>query len=273
MPELPEVETIIRGLQQQLIGLKIVRIRVILPKVIREDKERFVSLLKGASVQGIKRRGKIILIALSNKMTILVHLKLSGQIIYTSPEKPSSKHTHLIFDLSDGNQLRYIDPRQFGYFLLINNSELSQIRQLTTLGPDPLKISLDDFKERISKRKGRIKSLLLNQSFLAGIGNIYADEILHQAQIHPLEPAQTISIPQIEKLYQSIKEILTEAIKQKGSSIRDYLDSSGQEGGYQKLHQVYQREGKPCFTCQTKIARLKIGSRSSYFCPNCQKER
>lgn len=268
MPELPEVETIIRGLQQQLVGLKIVRIRVNLPKVIRRGD---ISLLKGAAIQGISRRGKIILITLSNKITILVHLKMSGQIIYTSSEKPATKHTHLIFELSDGNQLRYIDPRQFGYFLLIKNSELSQIRPLTTLGPDPLKISLDDFKERISKRKGRIKSLLLNQSFLAGIGNIYADEILHQAQIHPLKPAQNISVPQIERLYQASKEILTEAIERKGSSIRDYLDSSGQEGNYQKLHQAYQREGKPCLTCQTKIARLKIGGRSSYFCPNCQK--
>lgn len=270
MPELPEVETIIRGLRQKIVGQEIIGIGVNLLKIVRGKKKKFISLAEGARIQEIRRRGKIILIDLSNGMSLLIHLKLTGQLIYARPKEPMAKHTHLIFNLSNGRQLRYIDLRQFGYFLLAKTSQLSQLPQLKDLGPDPLKVSLDEFKKLLSKRRGRIKSLLLNQMFLAGIGNIYADEALHRAKIHPLQPAHTLSSSKVKRLHQAIREVLTEAIKQKGSSVSDYVDSSGQDGNYQKFHRVYQREGKPCLACQTKIARLKIGNRSSYFCPNCQ---
>ena len=271
MPELPEIETIVRGLQQQIVGQKIVRVKVNLAKIVRGDKERFASLIEGASIFEVRRQGKIIILGLSNGMSILVHLKLTGQLHCTLPEKPAIKHTHLVFDLSGGEELRYVDLRQFGYFLLTKTSEISHLPQLSALGPDPLKISLDEFKGLISKRSGRIKSLLLNQSFLAGIGNIYADEILHLSGIHPLQPAHLLSEPKIKRLHQAIREVLTRAIEYRGSSVSDYLDSNGQEGSYQRFHRVYRREGKPCLACQAKIARLKIGNRSSYFCPNCQR--
>ena len=270
MPELPEVETIVRGLQHRSVGQKIVRVKVSLPKIIRGDKERFVSLIEGASIEEVRRQGKIIILGLSNGMSILVHLKLTGQLLYISQDVPADRHTHLVFSLSGGEELRYVDLRQFGYFLLTETSEIFHLPQLSALGPDPLKISLDEFKGLISKRSGRIKSLLLNQSFLAGIGNIYADEILHLSGIHPLQQAHILSESKIKRLHQAIREVLARTIKYRGSSVSDYLDLAGQEGNYQRFHQVYQREGKPCLTCQAKIARLKIGNRSSYFCPNCQ---
>lgn len=272
MPELPEVETIVRGLQQYLVGQKIVRARVNLPKIIRGDKESFVSLIEGASIEieEVRRQGKIIILGLSNGMSILIHLKLTGQLLYTLPKKPVVKHTHLVFSLSGGKELRYVDLRQFGYFLLTATSQLSRLRELSILGPEPLEISSNELKRLISKRKARIKSLLLNQSFLAGIGNIYADEILHLSGINPLQPAHMLNDPKIKRLHQAIRKVLTRAIKYRGSSVSDYLDLAGQEGSYQRFHQVYQREGKPCLTCQAKITRLKIGNRSSYFCPNCQ---
>lgn len=271
MPELPEIETIVRELQQKIIGQKIVSVRIILPKIIKMDAKEFISLVEGVYIQEVKRRGKIIIILLSNGMSLLVHLKLTGQLIDTAPEEPLNKHTHLIFELSGGRHLRYFDLRQFGYFLLAETAQLPRLRQLNLLGPDPLKISLNEFRKLISTRAGRIKSLLLNQSFLAGIGNIYADEILHRARIHPLQSAKTLSDSRIEILYEAIKEVLIKAIEYKGSSVSDYVDSNGNKGNYQKFHQVYQREGKPCFTCTNKIARLKISNRSSYFCLDCQK--
>lgn len=273
MPELPEVETIVRGLKQQIVGSQISSVKVNLPKIINLQPETFISLVEGVKIQEVNRRGKIILINLSNEMSLLVHLKISGQLIYSLPEKRLDKHTHLVFDLSDGGQLRYVDVRQFGYLLLVKNSELAQLRQLNTVGYDSLKISWDDFKRSISKRKGRIKSLLLNQSFLAGIGNIYADEILHRARIHPLTLVQNLNTSRLKLLYQTIKEVLTQAIQYRGSSVADYLDLNGQKGSYQLFHQVYQRKGKPCFTCQNKIESLKINGRSSYFCPHCQQEK
>ncbi|MEW6609469.1 MAG: bifunctional DNA-formamidopyrimidine glycosylase/DNA-(apurinic or apyrimidinic site) lyase [bacterium] len=271
MPELPEVETIVRGLQQQIIGQKIIKVSVHLPKIIKQETKEFASQLKDTQIQGISRRGKMIIITLSNNLSLLIHLKLSGQIVYTSPRSPMANHTHLVIELSGGNQLRYIDLRQFGYVILTKTSILSELTQLAGLGDEPLKISLSDFKRLISTKKGRIKSLLLNQSFLAGIGNIYADESLHLARIHPLQLASTLTQSQIKILYQSIRNVLSAAILYRGSSISNYVDSSGQEGGYQRFHRVYQREGQVCVTCQEKISRVKIGGRSSYFCPHCQK--
>lgn len=270
MPELPEVETIVRSLQKQVISQKILKIEVNLPKIIKSHQEEFVSLTEGASIQDVSRRGKIILISLSTGVTILIHLKLTGQLIYSSSKKPITTQTHLIFNLSSGDQLRYLDLRQFGYFLLEKSDRLSLLKELAILGPEALEISLADFK-KVSKKRGRIKVLLMNQSILAGIGNMYADEILHQAKIHPLCLACVLSEDQIERLYQATREILTKAIAYKGSSVDTYINTNGEEGSYQRFHQVYQREGKQCFSCSSKIIRLKINSRSSHFCPNCQK--
>ncbi len=269
MPELPEVETIVRGLQKQIIGKKIVGIKVILPRIIRGEAEDFITLVLGTTIQKVWRRGKMIVVGLSTQRSILIHLKLTGQLVYISAELPITKHTHLILELSDGQQLRYLDVRQFGYLCLVDNS---LVQELTPLGVEPLELSRDKFKALMQSRKALIKPFLLNQSFIAGIGNIYADEILHKAGIHPLQRTHTLGQMQIAKLYQAMQEVLRQAIEQKGSSIRDYVDSSGQQGDYQRYHQVYQRQGQPCLTCHEKIVRVKIGGRSSHFCPRCQEE-
>lgn len=267
MPELPEVETIVRGLQEQIVGKKIVGIKVILPKIVRGDAGDFITLVSGTIIQKAWRRGKMLVIDLSSERSILIHLKLSGQLVFSLSDAPVAKHLHLILELSDDYQLRYLDVRQFGYFCL---TKTSMVQGLTPTGSEPLEILWDEFKGLIQSKKTRIKPLLLDQSFLAGIGNIYADEILHRAKIHPLQQSYTLSESQVTRLYQAMKKILRDAIEHRGSSINDYVDSSGQKGDYQKYHQVYGKEGESCLTCQEKIARIKIGGRSSYFCPNCQ---
>ncbi len=268
MPELPEVETIVRGLQKQIAGKKIVGVRVILPKIIRGEERDFITPVSGYTIQKVWRRGKMIVIDLAEGRSLLVHLKMTGQLVFSSAEAAVTKHTHLILELSDGQQLRYLDMRQFGYFCL---ADASLVAGLTPSGAEPLDISGDEFKILMQSRRARIKSLLLNQSFIAGIGNIYADEILHRAGIHPLQHTHTLSETQIAKIYQAMQEVLRQAIEQRGSSISDFVDSSGQKGNYQRYHRVYQRQGQPCFTCREKITRIKIGGRSSHFCPNCQK--
>lgn len=268
MPELPEVETIVRGLQKQIVGKKIIGVRVLLPKIVRGGERDFTTLVSGTTIQKVWRRGKMIVFDLSAERSILIHLKLTGQVVYISADAPIVKHTHIILELSDGQQLRYLDLRQFGYLCL---TDASMIAGLTPSGAEALEISGDEFNRMMQSRKARIKPLLLNQSFLAGIGNIYADEILHRAKIHPLQHTSTLNKAQITKLYQAMQEVLRQAIEQRGSSISDYVDSSGQKGNYQRYHQVYQRQGQPCFTCQERISRIKIGGRSSHFCPYCQK--
>ncbi|MDI6791531.1 MAG: bifunctional DNA-formamidopyrimidine glycosylase/DNA-(apurinic or apyrimidinic site) lyase [bacterium] len=271
MPELPEVETIVRGLKEKLPGQKIRQVKVNLDKVLRENKEEFASLLTGLVFQGVSRRGKMIIFDLSEDWSLVVHLKMTGQIIYTRPEAPVNKHTHLVFDLAKGNQLRYADLRQFGYLILLKTDQVTGLPQLAGLGPDALEISSQEFGKLIASRKGAIKPLLLNQSFLAGLGNIYSDEVLHLAQIHPLQPAGSLTSAQIERLYKAIRQVLTRAIKLKGSSVSNYVDSDGERGSFQELHQVYGREGKPCFQCGQPVKRLKLSSRSTCFCPSCQK--
>lgn len=267
MPELPEVETIVNGLQGQIVGKKIVGVRVILPKIIRGKERDFITLIPETPIQMVRRRGKMMVIDLAGGRSILVHLKLTGQLVFSSSDAPVAKHTHLILELSDGYQLRYLDMRQFGYLCL---TDVSMVQKLTPSGAEPLEILGDEFKKLLPSRKARIKPFLLNQSFIAGIGNIYADEILHRAGIHPLQLTHTLSETQIIRLYQSMQQVLRQAIEHRGSSISDYVDSNDQKGNYQRYHQVYQREGQPCLTCREKIARIKIGGRSSYFCPNCQ---
>ncbi|MEW5766377.1 MAG: bifunctional DNA-formamidopyrimidine glycosylase/DNA-(apurinic or apyrimidinic site) lyase [bacterium] len=271
MPELPEVETIVRGLKEKIPGQQINRVKVNLDKVVKGDKKDFGLRLTGLAFQDVRRRGKMIVFHLSEGWSLVVHLKLTGQLIYTQPEAPVAKHTHIIFELERGNQLRYLDLRQLGFLLLARTDQVDNLPQLTELGTDALEISSQDFGKLISSKRGAIKSLLLNQSLLAGVGNLYSDEALHRAQIHPLQPANTLTPSQIEKLYQAIRKILIKAIELKGSSVDNYVDSEGERGAYQAFHQVYDREGKSCFQCGQPVKRIKLGSRSTYFCPNCQK--
>lgn len=273
MPELPEVETVRRSLAPHLMGRKIEEVKVIMPKIIKyPESQRFVELLTGEVIQELKRRGKYLLFSLSSNYIWVTHLRMTGQYIYTKPQVPRDKHTHLIFILDNGYELRYVDIRKFGMMYLLRPEEFSVAKGLYTLGPEPLDkdFTLAQLKERLAGKKRKLKPLLLDQTFVAGIGNIYADEILFDAGLHPEREAMTLSPEEIERLFKSIQKILQLGIENRGTSIRNYVDGQGNMGGFQKLLKVYGKAGSSCPVCGQPIVRKAVGGRGTYFCANCQ---
>ena len=214
--------------------------------------------LAGRTIQGIQRRGKFIVFAL-DRGTLTVHLGMTGKLLL---EGTTDTHTHGTFVLDQGI-LMYHDPRQFG--------RISWNADLEKLGPEPLEISVDHFVERLRGRKARVKALLLNQRFLAGLGNIYVDESLAIAGIHPLAIASRLSVGKAAALHQAVREVLTLAIQNGGSSISDYVDANGNRGWFQTLHRVYGREGEPCQECGTPIRKIIVAQRGTHYCPRCQR--
>ena len=272
MPELPEVETIVRGLKKTVLGKKIKSIKLIPSRVLHSNLSFFKENLINRKIIGVKRRGKNIILLLSSGNLLLIHLGMTGNLIYLKKPALLKKHDHLNMEFSDKSQLRYNDPRKFGKFKLVKSSQIENIEDLKSLGPEPLEITENDFVRLVQTRRGRIKSTLLNQKFIAGIGNIYADEVLFEAKIHPEERACNISLNRLKKLHQAIQKILKKAIKSGGSSIDNYLDLEGRQGLFQLQHKAYGKKGKPCPRCGTKIKRIVVNQRSSYFCPKCQRK-
>jgi formamidopyrimidine-DNA glycosylase len=262
MPELPEVETVVRSVAAHLAGRRIVSARFTSRFVTPGNRARLTQRLAGRRIESVTRRGKFILIAL-DQGTLTVHLGMTGKLLL---EGEAGQHTHGVFTLDDG-QLLYHDPRQFGR---IEFSEGPPPR-VAKLGPEPLEISFEEFRTRL-RRKARIKALLLNQSFLAGLGNIYADESLFAAGIHPLAVAGRLSNARAEKLYRAIRGILTHAIELGGSSISDYVNARGERGWFQVEHRVYGREGQPCVNCGRSIRKILVAQRGTHYCPHCQKK-
>lgn len=272
MPELPEVETIVRDLRLKIIGQQIERIAVNLPKMVRGNQGDFASRLRGLFIKWVRRRGKNIIVDLTGDLSLLIHLKMTGQLFYVSIDSPLLKHTHFIFDFVDNDhQLRYSDKRQFGHMHPVDSPQLEQLPELAKLGPDPLEITLEEFAEVVRRRRRKIKPLLLDQTVLAGLGNIYTDEALHRAGIHPEQLSSTLSGYEVEALYRAIQGVLRKAIEHAGSSVDNYLRIDARPGDYQRLHQVYRCQGKPCSRCDHPIVRKKMGGRGTYFCPHCQK--
>jgi formamidopyrimidine-DNA glycosylase len=263
MPELPEVETVVRSLAR-LAGRRILSAEFRCPRILRgADPERLAASLEGRRIAGVKRYGKFILASLDGGGYLVVHLGMTGRLLLgTTP----GKHTHAIFTLDRG-VLLYDDSRQFG---CVQFSEDIPER-LSKLGPEPLEIGFGDFAAALRRRKGRVKALLLDQRFLRGLGNIYADEALFRAGIHPLAVASRLPSARARRLHQAIVAVLTEAIAAGGSSISDYVDAQGRKGFFQGSHRVYQRTGEPCVTCGTPVRRILVSQRSSHFCPACQK--
>lgn len=259
MPELPEVETVVRSLASRLAGRRIVRARFTSRFVTPGDHRKLASRLTGRTIVSVRRRGKFILIAL-DRGTLVVHLGMTGKLLL---DGAATAHTHGIFTLDEG-VLLYDDPRQFGRI------EWNPPR-VAKLGPEPLEIGLEQFIERMRARKTRVKPLLLNQRFLAGLGNIYVDEALFGAGIHPLAIASRINNARAARLHQSIRDVLTLAIEHRGSSISDYVDADGRRGDFQSRHRVYGREDEPCLSCGTAIKKIVVAQRGTHFCPNCQK--
>lgn len=263
MPELPEVETVTRSLAP-IVGRRVVSAEFRNLRILRGGNPDDLSArLTGRRIAAVKRYGKFIVVTLKEGGYLLVHLGMTGRLLLGGP---AGKHTHAIFTFDRG-VLLFDDSRQFG---CIQFSEEFPER-VARLGPEPLEVAFDTFAPALKRRKTRIKALLLNQAFLRGIGNIYADEALFRAGIHPLAMASRLRAGRARKLFDSMVAVLTEAIEAGGSSISDYVDAEGRKGFFQFSHRVYQRTGEPCVTCGSPIGRILVAQRSSHFCPRCQK--
>lgn len=242
MPELPEVETIKRQLAKKIVGKK----------------------LDGKKITGVRRRAKILMIDFSDGSSLIFHLKLTGQLIFNGQPL---KYTRKIFKFSDGSTLTFNDARKFGWWK--NVKDAKKIEE--EFGPEPLETALETFKERLKKHPNtRIKPLLMDPKFIAGIGNIYSDEILFAARVRSLRRVKTLKEKEIQSIYRNIKPILEKAIRHHGTSAQFYLDACGRKGTYLNYLKVYQRDGKKCFRCRAEIKRVKVGGRSAHFCPKCQ---
>jgi formamidopyrimidine-DNA glycosylase len=273
MPELPEVETVVRGLQSVLPGKRIMEVRFGKTDFI-EDPAAIERELTGSWISGVRRHGKFVVLDLKSgnraneSRTLLIHLGMTGQIRTCPPEEPIAPHTHVFLSLDDGREMRYTDVRRFGKIRLLVDGE--QEDTLGKLGLDPTEANEKEFIARLATRRARVKALLLDQRVLRGMGNIYTDESLWRARIHPRRLGANLSKVELHRLYLAIRSVLAEAIRLRGSSISDYVDAEGNRGEFQLRHRVYQREGKKCFRCRSVIRREIVAGRSSHFCPRCQ---
>lgn len=261
MPELPEVETVVRSVRPHLIGKRIVAAKFTSRWVTPGNRANLAARLAGRRIESIGRRGKFILIGL-DRGTLTVHLGMTGKLLVAGTV---DAHTHGVFTFEDG-ALLYHDPRQFGSI----EWSPGDSPRVARLGPEPLEVTFEEFRERL-RRKARVKALLLNQTFLAGVGNIYADESLFAAGIHPLSSAASLGKTRAERLYLAMRGILAHAIELGGSSISDYVNAEGERGWFQMEHRVYGREGGPCANCGGAVRKILVAQRGTHFCPRCQR--
>ena len=289
MPELPEVQTVVDTLRPKLLGRKIVAVNLLRLDMLEPHGVDLPARLMGRTIRAIERRGKRIIFTLDDTHRFFIHLGMSGRLTIHSPADAQAAHTHLILDVSGADrfagkspsgkkiapkpgpledttiQLRFRDPRRFGGIWWLGTSECDN-----GMGPEPLEVRPRQLADRLARTTRAIKNALLDQRLIAGLGNIYVDESLFEADIHPLKPANKLSFAEVKKLTAAIKATLRRAIHHRGSTLRDYRDAQGKAGGFQSLHRVYGRAGKPCPTCKTPIERIVLGGRSTHFCPKCQ---
>jgi formamidopyrimidine-DNA glycosylase len=276
MPELPEVETIARGLASRVTGDFIESVWLgSKPEPLKSPAAEIAATLRSRRIADVRRMGKHIVFELVGargrrsgkraraKAQWIVHLGMTGSMLVCKPDAEVAKHTHAVVKLASGRELRFVDPRRFG--------RLSVAREFEAGGCEPLEVTLDRFITLFHGRKTPIKSALLNQKLLRGVGNIYADESLFRAGIRPRRRAASLTRENLRRLYKSVQEVLQEAIALGGSSVSDYVDSDGQEGSFQLEHRVYGREGERCLKCKATIKRIVIAGRSSHYCPKCQR--
>lgn len=293
MPELPEVETVVRGLRTKISGHKILEVNSDWPKLVKEPNyDQFRREIKGLIIEKIERRGKNIIIYLSQKKSLIIHLKMTGHPLVstcweftkgglrkkiaeeckeldTIDKDPQNRFIHVGFVLDKGKNLLLSDVRKFATLKLVDESKLRELFQ--DLGPEALSLNFKKFKEILANQKGIIKKVLMDQSIIAGIGNIYSDEILFEAKIHPKKHTNSLSDKELKRIYGVMKKVLSEAIKMRGTSISDFRDTAGSKGLYGNIRRVYRREGEKCpKKCGGVVKRIAIGSRSAHFCPNCQ---
>lgn len=290
MPELPEAETIVRGLRPALRGARIVRSEILHADVLRQEPGRFRARIRSRTIRDVERRGKNVVLALENASVILVNLGMTGRLLPRNPSDPPTSHPAVRFHLAqapgpgtgveeapDGpaagrGVLVYDDVRRFGAVEVLEPAEWKE--RSTALGPEPLAPDYD--AERLGRDLGAsrspVRSWLLDQRKVAGVGNIYANEALHRAGVHPRRPARSLLFAEVEALHEALRTVLREAIRARGTTIRDYRDASGESGGFAPDLLVYGREGEPCGRCGTDVRRVVFGGRSAFLCPRCQPE-
>jgi len=290
MPELPEVQTIVNDLNKKIVGRKITDVWFDWPKMIKSP--RFKGLIKGKKILSVKRRGKNILIYLSGGLLLLIHQKMTGHMLVGKWKVKSEKretaviplepkdvvadkynsYIHLIFYLDNGEMLALSDLRKFAKAILGTVEQIENLPELKKLGPEPLDKSFKFIKfiKLIKPERRKIKQVLMDQEVIAGIGNIYSDDILWEAKIHPFKTANKLTQSELKELFSAVKEILAKALKMRGTSTSDYRDTAGKKGAYTEHRLAYQREGEKCPRCGNEIKRIKLGGRSAHFCPNCQ---
>jgi formamidopyrimidine-DNA glycosylase len=290
MPELPEVETIKNGLMKKVLGKPVLKVEVNNAEVLRNGKEYFRKTLMGNKVGKVSRRGKMLILAIEDKngnamdRFLLVRLGMTGRLVYFDKQDKlwggysvehkgtyANKHCHFALRFEGGGVLLFCDSRKFGYLQIVDGKGLED--KLRNFGPEPLEknFTLPVFRKIIDDKKTNVKAFLLNQKYIAGIGNIYADEILFDARIMPTRSVDSLSSKEIEALYKSIKKILKKAVASRGTTFSDYVDASGNEGGFQKHLKVYGRKGMSCDGCVGKVRRIVVAGRGTNFCPVCQK--
>lgn len=271
MPELPEVETIVRGLDPAVRGRRVASVEVLDPICLRQPRAEFTRLLAGQTILAAHRRAKLALFDLSGQATLAVHLKMTGGLTVDLDSDEVRRFARLRLNFADAGSLVFTDVRRFGYCLALPAGSLESWPFFASLGPEPLDLSPDAFAALFTGRAARIKSLLLDQTVIAGIGNIYADESLFRARIHPQTRASDLSAARLKRLLGHLQQVLRQAIAENGSSIRDYRDSGGNPGAFQNRFQVYGRAGQPCPACGTCLRSATVAGRTSTFCPKCQK--
>lgn len=289
MPELPEVETTVRGLRKKVLQRTFIDVWTDFSKIIKRPKsfKLFQKEIRGRKIKGVGRRGKNILFDLSGDRILLIHQKLSGHLLFGKWKRKNNiwkssqrflservnSFIHLLFVFKDGQMLVLSDPRKFAKVELWKRPELLKSKQFKKLGPEPLEkdFTFQRFKEIIQKRKAKIKAVLINQEVIVGIGNIYSDEILFTAKVHPFKKAPELNEKELKRIYLAIKKILKRAIQFHGDSFSNYRKITGEKGSFHPKVKVYQRVGKKCLRCKTIIKRIKMGARSVHFCPYCQK--
>lgn len=274
MPELPEVETISRDLRDKITGHCIERAEVFWEREIGYPSvAEFLEFIQRRRIEGTGRRAKYVVIRLADNATLLVHLKMTGQLLYVPASEPPDPYVRVVLHLDRGKDLRFRDVRKFGRMYLVEADRLQDFPKIAELGPEPLEeaFTAKAFRALVMRRTGRIKPLLMNQGFLAGMGNIYVDEALFRSRIHPLRSSASLRPKDVASLHQSIVDVLEESIANRGSSIDDYRDPAGQKGYHQVRLRVYGRTGQPCLVCGTPIRKIVVAGRGTHFCPRCQR--
>ena len=274
MPELPEVETTARGLRERIVGRRIVTVGSLdWPRMApNATLETLAKTAVGRTIESIARRGKYVILGLSGDAYLVLHRKMSGNLVLRTTDLPAAPHTHLSVTFDDGWRLDFVDPRKFGRIYLFRGRDALDAFLDERLGPEPLEIQRGELDALLVRRRGRLKSLLLDQTFLAGIGNLYADEILWEACLHPQRSVESLTTRERTRLHEAIQQILTTAIERRGTSLSDYVDAEGEPGTNQEFLQVYGRAGLPCTRekCGRPIVRLVVAQRGTWLCPSCQ---